>query len=133
MSEDSAAAAENVVPFVQSNIYESVDEMVKDGATQVEFATVEGFSPGRMIRLGSVTAGDMIEWSEANEGEAKRTAGLRLICKSIVDKDGNRVAADPSNIKKFRSMRHKDTERIVKEILKLNGMNVKADAETKKD
>jgi hypothetical protein len=30
-------------------------------------------------------------------------------------------------------MRHKETERIVREILKLNGMNAKADAELKKD
>jgi 5-enolpyruvylshikimate-3-phosphate synthase len=43
------------------------------------------------------------------------------------------MADNKKNIEKFRGMRHKETERIVKEILKLNGMTVKAEAEAKKD
>jgi len=113
-------------------IYGSVDEMVSDGASEVEYAVIDGFKPGKKIRIGSVNAGDMIEWSEANEGEAKRTAGLRLIQKSLVDKDGKRIG-QPTDLQKLRTMRHNITERIVKEILKLNGMNVKQDAEAKKD
>ena len=87
------------------------------------------------VRIGSVTAGDMIEWSEANEGEAKRTAGLRLITKSLVGPEpGNlRYADNPKNIAAFRGMRHKETERIVREILKLNGMTVKQDAAIKNE
>lgn len=114
-------------------IYASVDELVADGASEVEYAWVEGFKPGTKIRIGSVTAGEMMLWSEANEGEAKKSAGLRLITKSLVDKDGKRYADDPKNIAKFREMRHKETERIVKEIIKLNGMNVKDQADVKKD
>jgi molybdopterin-guanine dinucleotide biosynthesis protein len=106
--------------------------MVEDGASQTEYAIVEGFKPGKKIRIGSVTAGDMIEWSEANEGEAKRTAGLRLICKSLVNDAGIRISSD-KDIVKLRTMRHNVSERIVKEILKLNGMNVKADDAAKKD
>jgi len=117
----------------QDVIYGSVEDIVASGASEVEYAIVDGFKPGQKVRIGSVTAGDMIEWSEANEGEAKKTAGLRLITKSLVDKDGKRYAADPVNIAKFRTMRHKETERIVKEILKLNGMTVKADKDAKND
>lgn len=126
MTDEKAASAEET-------IYSSMDEILADGATGVEYATIEGFQPGKKIRIGSVTAGDIIEWSEANEGEAKKNAGIRLIMKSIVNAKGERIAEDPKNIQKFRMMRHKDTERIVKEILKLNGMNVKGESEAKKD
>lgn len=101
-------------------------------ADDVEFATIEGFTKDKPFRIGSLSAGDLIEWSEANEGEAKRTAGLRLICKSLVDSKGKRFAADAKNIQVFRMKSHKVTERIVKEILKLNGLGVK-DAEKAKN
>lgn len=114
-------------------IYGSMDEIDASGAKDVEYAVIDGFKPGQKFRIGSVTAGDMIEWQEANEGEAKKTAGLRLICRSLVDKDGNRYANDDKNIQKFRNYRHKETERIVREILKLNGINVKADTAAKND
>ena len=116
-------------------VYASMDEIEASGASDAEYATVDGFKPGEKVRIGSVTAGDIIAWSEANEGEAKRTAGLRLISKSLVGPEpGNiRYADDAKNIPRFRGMRHKETERIVKEILKLNGMNVKQDDVAKKD
>jgi len=114
------------------DIYGSVDDMVADGASEVEYAVIDGFKEGKKIRIGSVNAGDMIEWSEANEGEAKRTAGLRLVLKSLVDKTGKRIGV-PTDLPKLRTMRHNITERIVKEILKLNGMNVKQDDAAKKD
>ncbi len=97
----------------------SLDEILK--SDEVEYDTVPGFKDGEIIRIGSLTAGDLIEWSEANEGEAKRTAGLRLIVKSLVDADGNRIAND-KHIASFRKFNHKKTEEIVKAILKLNGL-----------
>lgn len=109
---------------------ESMEEI--EASVDVEYATIEGFTPEKPFRIGSLTAGDLIEWSEANEGEAKRTAGLRLITKSLVNSKNERFAADSKNIAIFRRKSHKVTERIVKEILKLNGMNVKDDA-AKKD
>lgn len=110
---------------------ESMEEI--EAAEDIEYAFVEGFKPGHPFRIGSLTAGDLIEWSEANEGEAKRTAGLRLICKSLVNSKGERYATDPKNIDVFRKKNHKTTERIVTDILKLNGMMVKQDAAAKKD
>jgi hypothetical protein len=98
----------------------------------VEYATIPGFKEGQVFRIASLTAGDMIEWSEANEGEAKRTAGLRLIVKSLVDESGKHIATD-AHIATFRKKTHKVTEAIVKAILKHNGMSVKQDAEAKKD
>jgi len=114
----------------------SMDEIAN--SADVEFATVEGFTKDKPIRIGSLTAGDLIEWSEANESEQKRTAGLRLIVKSLVnDQDVRYAMGSPEiearNITTLRAKSHKVTERIVKEILKLNGMRLKDDAEAKKD
>jgi hypothetical protein len=108
-------------------VFETMDDML--AAPDVEYAIIEGWSGA--IRIGSLTAGDMIEWSEANEGEAKRTAGLRLIVKSIVNSQGQRIGND-KHIPMLRAKSHKVTEKVVREILRLNGMNVKAD-EPKKD
>ena len=99
-------------------------------ADDVEFAMIPGFKAGEVFRIQSLTAGDLIVWSEANEGEAKRTAGLRLIVKSLVDGNGKRIA-DDTHIAVFRKKSHKVTERIVREILKLNGMTVAQDAKEK--
>jgi len=117
----------------EKSMIESMEEIA--AAVDIEYATVEGFVPGQEFRIGSLTAGDLIEWSEANDGPAKRTAGLRLITKSLVNSKGVRYAADPKNIEVFRAKSHKVTERIVKEILKLNGMEVKTDGvkDAKKD
>jgi hypothetical protein len=101
----------------------------------VEYKFIPGWSEEEELCLGSLTAGDLIEWSEANEGEAKRTAGLRLITKSLCGPEPEyvRFANDPKNIAVFRRKNHKITERIVKEILSLNGMLVKGDSDVKKD
>jgi hypothetical protein len=95
-----------------------------EASDDVEYAKIEGFKPGEVFRIGSLSAGDMIEWTKANEGEAKYTAGLRLICKSLVDANGKRIALSPKNIEIFRAKSHKVTERIVRQILKHNGMKV---------
>ncbi len=117
----------------EDTTYASMDEIFADGATEVEYAYIEGFKPGKRLRIGSVTAGDIIDWSEASDGEAKKTAGLRLIQKSLVNEAGERIANNPEWLMKLKGLRHKETDRLVREILKLNGMSVKAEAETKKD
>jgi hypothetical protein len=116
-------------------IYGSIDEMLDSGPTDVEYEIIEGFKPGEKIRIGSVTAGDIIEWQDMLDGPAKRNAGLKLICKSLVGPaPGNvRFADNDKNIAKLKDIRHKDTERILKAIVKLNGMNVKDEAAAKKD
>ena len=115
---------------------EIVDSMADIlSAATIEYAVIPGFKPGQKLRIGSLSAGDMIEWSEANEGEAKRTAGLRLITKSLVGPapTNKRYADDPKNIAAFRTMPHKETEKIVQSIIKLNGLKVGQDDAAKKD
>lgn len=94
------------------------------GTNDIEYDTIPAW--GGKLRIQSLTAGDLIEWSEANDsGEAKRTAGLRLIVKSAVDKDGKLIFID-KHIAKLREKSHKETEKVVKGILKLNAMLVKS-------
>ena len=121
--------------MAEDKIYASMDDLEASGKDDIEYATIDGFKPGEKFRIGSLTAGDLIEWAEANDGEAKRTAGLRLITKSLVgpEPENRRYADDPRNIPRFRARNHRITERIVKEILKLNGMNVKDDTTRKND
>jgi hypothetical protein len=129
MSEVTEKAADRVIDMV----YTSVDDMITDGATEEQFALIDGFKEGGpKIRIGSVSAGDVIAWQETNEGEAKKTAGLRLIIKSLVDMQGRRYSTD-KDILKLRQVRHSITERILGEIVKLNGMSKKKDADAKND
>lgn len=85
---------------------------------------------GGKIRIGSITAEDMMEWVESNEGEARRTAGLRLIVKSLVDEEGNRIGA-PNLLQVLKKKNNAVCTRIVERILKLNQLNPKASEELK--
>jgi len=114
-------------------VYASIEELLN--SSEVEYRNISGFKPGEKVRIGSVSAGDMIEWSEVNEGEAKRNAGLRLLCKSLVgpEPENTRYADDPKNIAKFKKLPHKVVNQIVEEILDLNGLVVKKDQAAKND
>src|SRR5262245_13876768 len=89
---------------VNGRVFESMEDMLAE--PDVEYATVPGWNG--LIRIGSLTAGDMIEWTEANQGEAKRTAGLRLIVKSIVNSEGRRIGTD-KHLPLLRTKSHKVT------------------------
>ena len=74
------------------------------------------------LRIGSLTGEDMIEWTEANEGPAKKTAGIRLIIRSLVDDQGNRIGQD-TMIQPLLKRNSAVLNRIVRAVLKLNGMD----------
>jgi len=106
-----------------------------------EYVRASGLVEGQVFVLQNLSAGDLIEWSEASEGsEAKRLAGLRLIIKSTVDGEPGvdagaqgTVIFDESHMGLLKKKAHKKTEAIVKAILKLNGMRVKGDTDAKND
>lgn len=106
----------------------SVEEML--AAEDVEYAEIKGWNG--IIRIGSLSAEEFLEWTEANEGEAKKTAGIRLVVRSLVDAEGRRIGNDKM-IGQFKKKSQAIMERIVKEILKLNGLNTKSEKDTKND
>jgi hypothetical protein len=117
----------------------SVDEML--GADDVEYQTVPSWKvkdpkTGEMIqgyvRIASLNAEDLIEWREANEGPAKRTMGIRLLVSSLVDEQGNRIGS-AKHYEQFKKKSNAVMEKILAEIIKLNGMTQKAETTAKND
>jgi hypothetical protein len=107
----------------------SVDEFLNEKDT--EYAHIE-IGPGKYQRIGSLTGDDLIEFTEANDGPAKKTANARLILASMVDDAGNRTG-DPKMIARLQGKSLKTINKLVDAIMKLNGMDKKADDAAKKD
>jgi len=135
MTTKAEKALENINKGLEAEV-EGIASLEEIAATNdVEYKYIkDAWGPGKGIRLQSLTAGDFIEWNEANESEAKRTAGLRLIIKSSVDADGKLMMTD-KHLGMLRNKSHRLTENIIWEILTLNGMKLKRPAgeEIKKD
>lgn len=102
-----------------------------ENTPDVEYATVVSWG-GKKARIKSLRAGDLIEFRESNEGPAKKTAGLRLIIRSLVDKSGNCILND-THLPMLRTKSERECNVIIKEILKLNGMDVTAENRAKND
>lgn len=102
-------------------------EEIFETSNEPEYDEIEGFVPGQVFRIVSLTAGDFIDWADAQGKEAKRTAGLRLLAKSLVGPPPqNARLIDDDKIEMavsvFRKKSHKVTNNIIKAILKLNGL-----------
>jgi hypothetical protein len=94
------------------------------GTDDIEYVKVPAWG-GKSLQLQSLTAGDMIEFVQTNEGPARHTAGVRLIIKSAVDKDKKRMFKD-SDLELLKRKNSKITNVIVDAILKLNGLDKKS-------
>lgn len=110
--------ADNVIPIKAEEKFLGVDEMLS--ADDVQYAVVDAW--GGKVRIGSLTASDMIEFVETNDTPAKKTAGLRLIIKSLVDARGSRIG-DMKHLEALGKKNHTVTNRIIAEVLKLNGLD----------
>lgn len=99
----------------------------------IEYAVVPIGTDGKFVSIRSVTAEDWIVWQEANDGEAKKTAGIRLIIQSLVDGipgkhpgATGRLICLMSDMGAWKKKSFKLTETIVTAILKLNGKETDA-------
>src|ERR1017187_1731704 len=113
----------------------SLDDIL--GFETIEYATVD-VGKGKFLTIRSVTAGAYLTWLESQEGEAKRTAGLRLITESVVDGiPGKHPGATgklifpPNDTQQLKKMSFKFTETVLGGIVKLNGMRSNRSGETK--
>lgn len=103
-------------------------------AEGVEYARVPGWKDkegqSQDVAIMSITAGEVLEWIESKDDpERSREAGLRLIARSLVGPDGQRLCTNREGEDTMvRSLRNKDSRtcnRIVEAILTLNGISVK--------
>jgi hypothetical protein len=104
-----------------SNVF-SLEQLKTANSTR--YVEVEGY--GGIIRLGTLRTADMIEWVESNEDATKsRFAGLRLLVKSIVDADGNRIPTEQFEdyLEAFKNKDAKENGVLVGAALKLNGFD----------
>jgi hypothetical protein len=83
------------------------------------------------IRIGSLSAEDAVAWQETTQGDKQidKFAGLLLLVKSLVDKNGNRLYKsdkDPASIKLFETFKKRNSEvcsRLVTRVRRLNGIS----------
>src|SRR4051812_3017211 len=99
---------------------EDIDKMI-----DTRFDEIDAW--GGTLRVASLDADSMIDFIEANEGPAKRTAAIRLLIKSLVDKDGNRIGTD-KHIAVFKKKDSATIAKVVKRIMLLNGIGQEAEA-----
>ncbi len=87
-----------------------------------------------IVRLATCSADDLIEWSEQNDVDRK-TAGLRLLAKSMVGPDDRRFADIPGALERLiASLRGRSSNSIntlVQEALDLNQLTEKSQASAK--
>jgi len=95
------------------------------GTDDIEYVQVKAWRD-RPLMLQSLSAGDMIEFVQSNEGPAKHTAGVRLIIKSVVHPQTKQRMFKDSDLEALKKKNSKITNTIVDAILKLNGLDKKA-------
>ena len=117
----------------------SIDEMLS--ADQVDYAEIPAWKikdpkTGEMIqgyvRIGSLMADEVAEFRETNEGPAKKTAGLRLFVKSLVDAEGKRIGNE-THFHAFKKTSNAVQERVLAKVLELNGLTTKAAIDAKNE
>lgn len=101
----------------------------------VEIAKVKVDDKGGVMFIGSLSAEEFAEWNDAKnagDAETKRNAAAVLIMKSLVksETDATRIGTN-SMVPLFRKARIARTERLLKAVLKLNGIQQKDEAEVK--
>ena len=105
-----------------SSKFLSVDEIAS--ASDIQYTEIDVPEWKGTVRFGSLDAGELIDFIEANDGPSKRNAGLRLLIKSLVDEDGNRIGTD-KHLEAFKKKSARVCSRLVDDILKLNGLDAK--------
>ena len=96
----------------------SIDDML--AAPNSQFMEVEAW--GGLVRIGSLSAQEMIEFVEGNEDpKRRRIAGIRMIVRSLVDEEGNHVGTE-AHVNAFLKKDAATTNRLVEAIMELNGM-----------
>jgi hypothetical protein len=106
----------------------SIEEMLASPNT--EFREVDAW--GGTVRLGTLTAEEMIEFVEQNtDDKARRVAGIRMIVRSLVNEAGERIGTE-THVPLFLKKDAATTNRIVEVVMEMNGMRTAKVEEVKK-
>lgn len=111
-----------------SDVVESLDEIF--ATNDVVYDTIVAW--GKKVRVVSLSANDFIEWQEANDGPAKKTAGIRLFVKSVVNANGDHIGK-PEHTEKLKHKSFKEILTVVNKILAMNGLQKEKADEAKND
>jgi hypothetical protein len=93
-------------------------------AEDIQYVVVSVPEWGGEVRLGSVSAGDMIDELEVASIKGNREAMVRLVVRSLVNEDGSRVPVDQVEdlVTKFRKKDIRVMNRLAEAALKLNSV-----------
>lgn len=120
MATEDGTALNDQETITNPGVVESMDEIFE--TNDVEYDTIEAW--GKQVRIVSLNAEDFIEWQEANDTSAKKTAGIRLFIKCIVNSKGQHIG-NPKDIEKLKKKSVREILKVVKQILKMNGLETK--------
>jgi hypothetical protein len=104
----------------------SIDQMLE--SADIQYITVSVPEWGGEVRLGSITAGDMLNEIDQSKILGDRESTIRLIVRSIVGPDGERVpSADVEPfVQRFLKKDIRVINRLAEAALRLNGVGIKA-------
>ena len=120
----------------------SIDELEAFANEGIEYKEVTVKPGAPTLWIGSLTAGDIIEWQEESasaDAKKKREAGIQLLVKSLVtpDEPHVRYADDASQVERVtkiaKKLPHSQYEKVVAAVLELNGYDVKKPVEAAKN
>ena len=101
----------------------SLDEILQKDDTQ--YREVEVPEWGGTVRLGSLTAGKMIEFFEKKDEGDKKTLAMRLFLECLVDDSGKRIG-DKAKLEALKEKNLQVFVRLLPDMLDLNGMGTKS-------
>lgn len=110
----------------------SVEEML--ATEDIEYRNIPAW--GGIVRIGSLSSDEVVDWLEVRNADKddprRREAGAMLIVNSLVNEKNERIGR-PQHVAAFRKKSHAMTEKILREIVKMNGLGGKEIADRKND
>lgn len=99
--------------------YLSMEDIEKHA--DVRYAEAEAW--GGILRLASLSADEMIEFVESNEGPGRKLAGIRMLVRSMVDGEGKRIGTE-QHLEVLKKKDSGTVSKLVGMVMELNGMRV---------
>lgn len=116
---------------MSQKVVESWEELLEDNDAETALAEVTVGT--RTFRLGSLSGIDLLKWFEQqNDPELKKTNGLWLVAKSLINSAGVRIGK-LDDITALRAKQPKVVRKLVDAALELNELTAKKEVEAKND